>query len=99
MQHPIDQHRAETFEVLTVTDPVERDRLFFQFDHVRVYSRDFPDRLRSAGLSVTEEVRYSNQLAPEERVRFLLDQHPSNRPHRDLEADQILVCSRQISVS
>jgi hypothetical protein len=42
----------ETFEDPTVTDPVERARLFGQFDHVRLYGRDYKKRLENTGFSV-----------------------------------------------
>jgi SAM-dependent methyltransferase len=44
--------RAETFEDAAVTDPAERARVFGQSDHVRIYGRDFPGRLREAGFEV-----------------------------------------------
>jgi ubiquinone/menaquinone biosynthesis C-methylase UbiE len=46
---PFDAERAETFEDSSVVDPKERTRLFGQFDHVRLYGRDFMDRLEHAG--------------------------------------------------
>lgn len=36
--------------------PDERVRRFGQDDHVRTYGRDYPDRLRSAGFSVRQQV-------------------------------------------
>lgn len=53
MQHPVDQTLKRTFEDPSVTSPRERQRLFGQRDHVRVYGRDFTDRLREAGFQVT----------------------------------------------
>lgn len=41
--------RERTDEDPSVTDPQERLRRFMQADHVRVYGRDFLDRLREAG--------------------------------------------------
>jgi SAM-dependent methyltransferase len=41
-----------TFEDPTVTDPKERERVFGQADHVRLYGPDFADRLREAGFAV-----------------------------------------------
>jgi hypothetical protein len=35
-----------------VTDPAERERLFGQWDHVRVYGRDYAQRLADAGFDV-----------------------------------------------
>ena len=50
---PLDLDRAETFEDPSITDPAERERAFWQADHLRLYGRDFPDRLREAGFDVT----------------------------------------------
>ena len=37
---------------LSITDPVERTRLYGQSDHVRQYGEDFRDRLESVGFGV-----------------------------------------------
>jgi len=47
--------RPTTDEDPTVTDPDERQRRFGQRDHVRLYGRDYVDRLRAAGFTVTVE--------------------------------------------
>jgi SAM-dependent methyltransferase len=60
---PLDAERAETFEDPDVVDPKERTRLFGQFDHVRVYGRDFKDRLEHAGFTVRQEF-YARELDP-----------------------------------
>ena len=46
---PISSRRAETYEDATVVAPEDRERLFGQFDHVRIYGRDFKDRLEESG--------------------------------------------------
>ena len=43
----------QTDEDSTVVDPQERVRRFGQDDHVRIYGRDYFDRLRQAGFRVT----------------------------------------------
>lgn len=45
---------SRTDEDLSVTDPAERFRRFGQHDHVRMYGDDFIDRIRAAGLGVTQ---------------------------------------------
>jgi SAM-dependent methyltransferase len=66
--HPVEADRAETFEDLSITDPHERQRLFGQWDHVRVYSLDdFMERLREAGFDVQMETT-DEQLSPETRA-------------------------------
>ncbi len=66
---PVDRSRAKTFEDDTVTDPAERTRIFGQYDHRRIYGRDYADRLREAGFRV-EEVDYAARFTPEERQRY-----------------------------
>jgi len=43
----------QTFEDPAITDPIQREQYFGQFDHVRLYGRDFSLRLREAGFQVT----------------------------------------------
>jgi ubiquinone/menaquinone biosynthesis C-methylase UbiE len=45
--------RDTTFEDPSVTSPAERLRLFGQEDHVRVYGKDYRDRLAAVGFHVT----------------------------------------------
>jgi SAM-dependent methyltransferase len=63
MLSPVDEDRATTFEDDTVVDPAERTRLFGQYDHRRVYGRDYADRLRGAGWEV-DEIDYCETLPP-----------------------------------
>ena len=44
-----------TFEDNSITDPRERERIFGQNDHVRKYGKDYPERIRQAGLEVVED--------------------------------------------
>ena len=53
-QIPQDYSRATTFEDNSITDRNERARIFGQYDHVRVYGRDYFDKLRSIGFEVNE---------------------------------------------
>ncbi|MFD2564505.1 class I SAM-dependent methyltransferase [Aquimarina rubra] len=71
LQIPQDLSRAETFEDNTITDPKERAKIFGQYDHVRVYGRDYFDKLRSIGFEVNE-VDYTNQLPKEEVIKYCL---------------------------
>jgi SAM-dependent methyltransferase len=50
---PLDLDRTDTYEDASITDPAERERAFWQSDHLRLYGRDFPDLLRDAGFEVT----------------------------------------------
>jgi SAM-dependent methyltransferase len=64
VQVPIDYHRANTFEDSSVTQPEDRERLFNQEDHVRIYGRDYKDRLIATGFEV-DIVPYPEELGPE----------------------------------
>lgn len=52
LQVPISPILEHTFEDATVTKPEDRERIFGQFDHVRLYGKDYSKRLESAGFSV-----------------------------------------------
>jgi SAM-dependent methyltransferase len=94
MQHPIDAGRVHTFEDPSVTAPEERERVFFQRDHVRIYGRDFADRLAQAGFTSVTRTKYQTELPQAEVERYRLAQLPSNMPERDIEADVIYVAHR-----
>lgn len=54
-QIPQDLSRAITFADNSIIDPKERAKIFGQYDHVRVYGRDYFEKLRSIGFRVIEE--------------------------------------------
>jgi SAM-dependent methyltransferase len=66
---PIVLENATTAEDPSVTDPHERVRLYGQFDHVRLYGRDYVQRLQEAGFKVTEDAM-TERLSAEEVFRF-----------------------------
>ena len=68
---PEDRRRATTFEDDSVTDREERTRLFGQYDHRRVYGRDYDDRLRSAGFRV-ERIPCSDIATATERKLYAI---------------------------
>lgn len=70
-QIPQDLSREVTFEDDSITDPKERAKIFGQYDHVRVYGRDYFDKLRSIGFTV-DEIDYTKKIAPEKLERFAL---------------------------
>ncbi|MCX2838203.1 methyltransferase domain-containing protein [Salinimicrobium sp. MT39] len=61
LQIPQDLNREKTFEDDSITDPAERANIFGQYDHVRVYGRDYFDKLREVGFRV-EEVDLTSQM-------------------------------------
>ena len=70
-QIPQDLNRESTFEDNTITDKVERAKIFGQYDHVRVYGRDYFDKLRHVGFKV-EEVDYTATLSDSEIDKYRL---------------------------
>ena len=68
---PEDRSRATTFEDDTITDPAERTRLFGQYDHRRVYGRDYDDRLRRAGFEV-ERIAATELVGPAEHRLYAI---------------------------
>ncbi|WP_179005108.1 class I SAM-dependent methyltransferase [Winogradskyella forsetii] len=70
-QIPQDLNRAETFEDDSITDKKERARIFGQYDHVRIYGRDYFDKLRSIGFKV-EEIDYTSILSNEDIDKYRL---------------------------
>lgn len=72
-QIPQDLKRETTFEDDSITDKKERARIFGQYDHVRIYGRDYFDKLRSIGFTV-EEVDYTQILPPDAVQKYRLAQ-------------------------
>jgi SAM-dependent methyltransferase len=71
LQIPQDLNRATTFSDDNITDQKERTKIFGQYDHVRIYGRDYFDKLRSMGFMVVEE-DYTNKINPELVEKYCL---------------------------
>lgn len=74
-QVPIDNTRLETYEDASITSPEEREKHFWQYDHVRLYGLDYPKKLADAGFDV-EVFNYKEHIKPEvyQRYRFHEDE-------------------------
>ncbi|MDR6966898.1 SAM-dependent methyltransferase [Flavobacterium arsenatis] len=70
-QIPQDLNRKVTFSDDSITDPKERAKIFGQYDHVRIYGRDYFDKLRSIGFTVIEE-DYTKKILPELVTKYCL---------------------------
>lgn len=68
---PVDRGRETTFEDDSITDPGERTRIFGQYDHRRIYGRDYAERLCRAGFEI-EEVDYAARFTSQERQLYAL---------------------------
>ncbi len=70
-QIPQNLSKEKTFEDNTITDKKERTKIFGQYDHVRVYGKDYFNKLRSIGFRVNE-IDYTQKIAVEKLERFCL---------------------------
>jgi SAM-dependent methyltransferase len=59
----------KTFEDPTITDRQEREKIFGQDDHVRKYGKDYPQRIKRAGLKPLEDP-YVDTLEENIRKKF-----------------------------
>ncbi|HLT52428.1 MAG TPA: class I SAM-dependent methyltransferase [Flavobacteriaceae bacterium] len=70
-QIPQDLSRDKTFEDNSITDKKERAKIFGQYDHVRVYGKDYFNKLRGIGFKVNE-VDYTSQLSDADIKKYCL---------------------------
>jgi predicted SAM-dependent methyltransferase len=70
-QIPQDLNREKTYEDFSITNPEERKIHFGQYDHVRVYGKDYFSRLRSVGFKVNE-INYSENISSELVTKYCL---------------------------
>ena len=71
-QVPIDITSKHTKEDKTVTDPKDRERLYWQHDHLRLFGLDYGDKLSEAGFKVTQS-DFVNNLNPDLIKRYALN--------------------------
>jgi len=71
-QVPQDFSRSTTYEDSSITSPEEREKHFWQYDHVRLFGLDYPDWLKSVGFNIVEYVPES-KISPDlfERYRLM----------------------------
>lgn len=72
LQIPQDLKRETTFEDDSITDPKKRAEIFGQYDHVRIYGRDYFSKLKEKGFEV-EQIALANELTLEEIDRYRID--------------------------
>ncbi|WP_395747008.1 class I SAM-dependent methyltransferase [Prosthecobacter sp.] len=73
LQVPLEMDRETTYEDASIVTPEERTRAFGQNDHVRIYGRDYTDRLKAAGFSVS--LFSAGEIIPGDLERCVLDPH------------------------
>jgi SAM-dependent methyltransferase len=59
----------QTFEDESVTEPADRERVFGQFDHVRICGADYGERIEGPGFEV-ESVDYAAGVEPADRLMY-----------------------------
>lgn len=69
IQVPIDYTRDDTWEDRAIASPEERERAYWQADHLRLYGRDFPRRLEEEGFAVKVD-RWLHELPRETVERY-----------------------------
>lgn len=70
-QVPQDLSRETTYEDPSITSPEDREKHFWQKDHVRLFGKDYPNWLEKAGFHV--EIAFSKEpISLEEFNRFRL---------------------------
>ena len=68
MLAPVDYSRDVTFEDDTITDPKQRAEIFGQYDHRRIYGKDYLNRLSAAGFEA-EEIDYAAEFSDYDRTQ------------------------------
>jgi SAM-dependent methyltransferase len=82
LQVPISYTIGATYEDTTVTSSEDRELVFGQDDHVRIYGKDYFSRLESAGFSVAAR-SYTEAGKLQDILKYGLD-----------EEEKIFVCSK-----
>ncbi|MEY3084234.1 MAG: hypothetical protein RL037_414 [Bacteroidota bacterium] len=73
MQAPQDFNREETYENPAITSPEDREKHFWQKDHVRLFGKDYPRWMEKAGFRV-EEFDLNKHFSAQEIQRYRLMQ-------------------------
>jgi SAM-dependent methyltransferase len=76
LQSPVNRNFEKTYEDPSVTSPKDRKRAFGQEDHVRIYGRDYKNRLEQAGFTVKLD-NFAHGLGLEKIRRHVL---PAEEP-------------------
>ena len=64
-QVPLEEQREKTFEDNSILDKKERTKVFGQYDHVRIYGKDFYSFLDQVGFK-SQAISYASSLTEEE---------------------------------
>lgn len=83
LQVPVSKVLEHTYEDFTITSTLEREKHFGQKDHVRIYGKDFSQRLKEAGFTV-------------EPYQWTMDSGFRNKPNRFClnEDESVFYCTK-----
>lgn len=70
-QIPQDLSLKTTYEDFSITSKEDRKKHFGQYDHVRIYGRDYFNKLIAIGFKVNE-INYSTKIAPKLVTKYCL---------------------------
>ena len=73
-QVPIEEEREKTYEDFSITHPKDRKIHFKQYDHVRIYGKDYYERLAKAGF-IVEKINLSKSFSEKEITQFALQKN------------------------
>lgn len=74
LQVPISLKLEETFYDPSIKSPEEREKVFGQFDHVRLYGQDYPTILERQGFTVRRYSPFDEHHSPDELKKYALNQ-------------------------
>ena len=74
LQSPIDMNLDNTFEDFHIVSPEAREKAFGQRDHVRIYGRDYKNRLEMAGFRVKVD-KYAEEVGEGVRKKYGLPEN------------------------
>jgi SAM-dependent methyltransferase len=62
LQVPISRNSENSLEDFSITEPKQREVIFGQYDHVRIYGQDYVHRLEKSGF-IVQRVNISNEFS------------------------------------
>jgi SAM-dependent methyltransferase len=68
-QVPIKHRSEKTYEDFSITGSRQRKKAFGQHNHVRIYGRDYTERLKNAGFTVVKD-DYATSLSEADRIKY-----------------------------
>ena len=71
LQVPIDKGLEKTYEDNTLVSKKQRAEHFGQYDHVRVYGKDYKNRLEDSGFTVNI-IDFTNEIKDDEIYKYVL---------------------------